>query len=66
MSPDVEEILNAIESIQGHTIVPENIESTVYHFISSLGPDAIYACSGRSMQFKMGYIIGYSQGKGSK
>lgn len=66
MSPDVERIVEAIERIQGHSLVPDNIHSLVYHFISSLGTDAIKDCSSRSMEFKMGYIEGWSRCKAPK
>jgi hypothetical protein len=47
MSPDAKRILDAIESIQGHTIVPDNLEMTVYHFLSQLGGDVIRDCAGK-------------------
>ena len=64
MSPDVERLIEAIERIQGHTLVPENIESLIYHVISNLGSDEIRDCSGKSMDFKRGYIEGYSRAIG--
>ena len=60
MSPDVQKVLEAIETIQGHSLVPENTYSMIYHFISSLGSEAIYDCAGKSEQFKIGYIQGYA------
>tara|TARA_Y100001956_G_C4107430_1_gene180697 strand:- start:277 stop:486 length:210 start_codon:yes stop_codon:yes gene_type:complete len=64
MSPDTESLIRAIERIQGHTLVPEDIHSLIYHFISNLGSEAIYDCSGKSLEFKRGYIEGYSRRNG--
>lgn len=59
MSPDTERILDAIESIQGHTIVPDNLEMTVYHFLSQLGGDVIRDCAGKPFDYKMSYLEGW-------
>ena len=64
MSPDTESLVRAIERIQGHTLVPEDINSLIYHFISNLGSEAIHDCSGKSLEFKRGYIEGYSRRNG--
>ena len=64
MSPDTESLIEAIERIQGHTLVPEDVHSLIYHFISSLGRDAIHDCAGKNVDFKRGYIEGYSRKNG--
>ncbi len=67
MSPDAERILEAIESIQGHTIVPDNLEMTVYHFLSQLGSEVIRDCAGKSFDYKVGYLEGWCRShKGRK
>ena len=63
MSPDTQQIIKAIERIQGHTLVPENMTEMIYHFISSLGPNAIRDCAGKDLSFKIGYIEGWSRSK---
>lgn len=58
LSPDAQEILNAISKLNGGaSIVPEDISAAVNHAISGLGSEAIRSCIGKSDDFKRGFLI---------
>lgn len=58
LSPDTQDILNAISKLNGGaSIVPENIHAAVNHSLSKLGPEVIRACIGKPDDFKCGFLI---------
>ncbi len=59
MSPPSEDLIQVIEDLKGHSFIPENLESVVYHTISNLGGEAIRDCAEKDLNFKIGYIFGY-------
>lgn len=62
-SPDVDEILRALERIYGNEpcIVPEDLYDKVSHGLSTLGADTIRDCAGKNLDFKIGYLIAASR-----
>ena len=59
MSPELKSLVESIERYQGKSLLPNDVRTLVYHFISSLGPEAIRECAGKDMSFKIGYVEGY-------
>lgn len=58
LSPDTQEILDAIAELNGGaSIVPECLDSAVSHAISNISTEAIMACSGKPREFKRGFLI---------
>lgn len=62
MSPDADDILLAISIIKGgSSIVPEDLDAAVIHTISELGLHAVNSCSGKSMHYKRGFLVGWAE-----
>lgn len=61
MSPDVERILEAINTIKGGaSIVPEDIDAAVSHVLSSLPKNARMDCIGMRPEQKRAFLLGYA------
>ncbi|CAH9011552.1 conserved hypothetical protein [Vibrio phage 236O40-1] len=62
ISPDVEDILDAISIINGgNSIIPEDLGSAVSHTISRIGPSAIRECANKTEKEKRKYLIEYAR-----
>lgn len=58
LSPDTQDILNAISKLNGGaSIVPEDLHAAVNHALSNLGPEVVRSCIGKSDDFKRGFLI---------
>lgn len=59
MEIDEFKLREAVFKIKGDVILPNDLESVIYHTISSMGSKAIRECSNKSLCFKYAYVLGY-------
>lgn len=58
LSPDTQEILDAISKLNGGaSIIPEDLDAAVNYMISNMGNEAVRTCIGKPQEFKRGFLI---------
>lgn len=61
LSPDVEKVLEAINTIKGGaSVIPEDLDSAVSHALSLLPRAARMDCIGMKPEMKRAFLLGYA------